>query len=350
MASIAGIATALPLNVVPQDVARREFERLHAGRPEVQRLLKLFSSCGVEKRHFAFPPEYYASGKSFDQRNADYIEEGVKLAEQAARACLHNARLEPDQVNHLIFVTTTGLATPSVDARLVRHLGLRPDVRRSPLFGLGCAGGAGALIRANDVLRAFPRDRALVVALELCGQVFSTRAAEPVDIVGTALFGDGAAAVVLSGEQGPASTGPRIRGTRTVLFRETEDLMGWKFTSDGMRLQLSERVTGFVRERLGPEVGRFLAEHTMPPDRLNFWILHPGGRRIIEAYRDVFSLSEEALKWTRSSLATVGNLSSASVLFILADVIGQGRPREGDRGFLVALGPGFASEMLLLHW
>ena len=350
MATITGIGTALPPNVVPQDVVRREFERLHSGRPDVERLLRLFGTCGVDRRHFAFPPQYYASGRSFDQRNADYIEEGVRLAEQAARACLKSARLSPDQVDHLIFVTTTGLATPSVDALLVRRLGLRNDVRRSPLFGLGCAGGAGALLRANDVLRAFPRERVLVVALELCGQVFSTRATEPVDIVGTALFGDGAAAVVLSGEQVPGTTGPRIRGTRSVLFSETEDLMGWKFTSDGMRLQLSERVTGFVRERLGPEVGRFLAEHTMPPNHLKYWILHPGGRRIIESYRDVFSLGDEALKWTRNSLANVGNLSSASVLFILADVMAGGQPREGDRGFLIALGPGFASEMLLLHW
>jgi len=350
MATLTGIATALPPHVVPQDVVRQEFERLHAGRPDVARLLKLFSSCGVEKRHFTFPPEYYVSERSFDQRNADYIQEGVRLAERAARTCLEDARIRPDQVDHLIFVTTTGLATPSVDALLVRRLGLRADVRRFPLFGLGCAGGAGALVRANDVLRGRPKDRALVVALELCGQVFSTRASEPVDIVGTALFGDGAAAVVVSGDQAPGPPGPKIAGTRTVLFDGTEDLMGWRFTSDGMRLQLSERVTGFVRERLGPQVGSFLAEHGMPPDRLNFWVLHPGGRRIIEAYQDVFSLGGEALKWTRGSLANVGNLSSASVLFILADVATIGKPRGGDRGFLVALGPGFASEMLLLNW
>ncbi len=272
------------------------------------------------------------------------------LAERAARTALDRAGLKPDQVQHLIFATTTGLATPSVDALLVRRLGLRNDIRRSPLFGLGCAGGAGALIRANDVLRAYPKERALVVALEVCGQVFSTRAVDPVDIVGAALFGDGAAAAVVSGDQAPGSPGPKIRATRSVLFSDTEDLMGWHFTSDGMRLKLSERVTGFVRERLHPEVGRFLAENSMPPDRVTFWVLHPGGRRIIEAYRDVFSLSEENLRWTKTSLANVGNLSSASVLFTLADVIAGGNPREGDRGFMIALGPGFASEMLLLNW
>jgi alkylresorcinol/alkylpyrone synthase len=350
MPRISGIATALPPNVVTQDVARRTFERLHGDRPELARLLKLFTSCGVQKRHFAFPPEYYVSGRDFERRNEDYIEVGVRLSEQAARACLRNARVEPDQVDHLIFVTTTGLATPSVDALLVRRLGLRADVRRSPLFGLGCAGGAGALVRANDVLRGHPKDRVLVVDLELCGQVFSTLAVEPVDVVGTALFGDGAAAVVVSGDQAPGPSGPLIRAARSVLFSDTEDLMGWKFTSDGMRLRLTERVTGFVRERLGPEVGRFLAENSMPPSHLKFWMLHPGGRKILEAYRDVFSLGDEALKWSRSSLASVGNLSSASVLFILDDVTSLGRPRDGDRGFLIALGPGFASEMLLLNW
>ncbi|HLY11076.1 MAG TPA: 3-oxoacyl-[acyl-carrier-protein] synthase III C-terminal domain-containing protein [Planctomycetota bacterium] len=350
MPRISGIATALPPNVVTQEEARQVCERVHAGRPELLRLLRIFSTCGVEKRHFAFPLEYYGSGKSFDQRNADYIEEGAKLAEVAARACLRRAQVHPDQINHLVFVTTTGLATPSVDALLARRLGLPAEVRRSPLFGLGCAGGAGALIRAQDVLRAYPKDRVLVVALELCGQVFTPRAQDPVDLVGAALFGDGAAAVVVSGDGALGPPGPKILASRSVLFSETEDLMGWRFTSDGMRLNLSERVTGFVRERLRPEVGRFLAEHSMPPDHIKFWILHPGGRRIIEAYRDVFSLSDQALNWTRSSLATVGNLSSASVLFTLADVADRGRPREGDPGFLIALGPGFASEMLLLTW
>jgi len=350
MAVISGIATALPSNVVTQEDARRTCERVHAGRPGLLRLLRIFATSGVEKRHLAFPLDYYASGKSFDERNADFIREGVTLAERAARAALQQARVEPDQVQHLIFATTTGLATPSVDALLVRRLGLRNDIRRSPLFGLGCAGGAGALIRANDVLRAYPKERALVVALEVCGQVFSTRAVDPVDIVGAALFGDGAAAAVVSGDQAPGSPGPKIRATRSVLFSDTEDLMGWHFTSDGMRLKLSERVTAFIRERLHPEVGRFLAEHSMPPDRVNFWVLHPGGRRIIEAYHDVFSLSEQNLRWTKASLANVGNLSSASVLFTLADVVAGGNPRDGDRGFMIALGPGFASEMLLLNW
>jgi len=350
MPRITGIATALPLNVVTQDDVRRAIERVHEGRPEVTRLLKIFASCGVEKRHFAFPLEYYCAGRGFERRNADYLEEGVKLAERAARACLRNARIEPNQIDHLIFVTTTGLATPSVDALLVRRLGLRADVRRSPLFGLGCAGGAGALVRANDVLRGHPNDRVLVVDLELAGQVFSTRAADPVDMVGAALFGDGAAAAVVSGDRAPGPDGPVIRAVRSVLFSDTEDMMGWKFTSDGMRLQLSERVTGFVRERLGPEVGRFLAENSMPPGHLRFWILHPGGRKILEAYRDALSLGADALQWSRSSLANVGNLSSASVLFILEDVVSLGRPRDGDRGFLIALGPGFASEMLLLNW
>ena len=350
MPRITGIATALPPTVVTQDVVRRAIERVHEGRPEVTRLLKIFATCGVETRHFAFPLEYYCSGRGFEQRNADYVEEGVKLAERAARAALRNARIEPDQVDHLIFVTTTGLATPSIDARLVRRLGLRTDVRRSPLFGLGCAGGAGALVRANDVLRGNPKDRVLVVDLELAGQVFSTRATDPVDMVGAALFGDGAAAAVVSGDQASGSAGPVIRAARSVLFSDTEDMMGWKFTSDGMRLQLSERVTGFVRERLGPEVGSFLAENSMPPGHLKFWILHPGGRKILEAYGAAFSLGADALQWSRSSLSSVGNLSSASVLFILEDVASRGRPRDGDRGFMGALGPGFASEMLLLNW
>src|SRR5579862_2940288 len=249
MPRITGIATALPLNVVTQDDVRRAIERVHEGRPEVTRLLKIFASCGVEKRHFAFPLEYYCAGRGFERRNADYLEEGVKLAERAARACLRNARIEPDQVDHLIFITTTGLATPSLDALLVRRLGLRPDVRRSPLFGLGCAGGAGGLIRSCDALDGAPAGKSLVIAVELCGQVFSPRATAPTDVVGTALFGDGAAAALLS-----AGPGPRVAARRTVLYEGTEHLMGWAFTGDGMRLVLSKEVTDFIGERLKPVV------------------------------------------------------------------------------------------------
>jgi alkylresorcinol/alkylpyrone synthase len=193
-----------------------------------------------------------------------------------------------------------------------------------------------------------PGQFVLVVSIELCGQIFSTRAANPVDLVGAALFGDGAAAALVeAGEVGP---GPRILATHAELFEGSRHLMRWDFTSDGMRLVLSREVGDLVSARLRPVVEAFLAKAGLSVKDVDHWLLHPGGRRIIDAYREAFSLGDRELEWTRGSLARVGNLSSASVLFALGDLVESGRARAGDRGVMVALGPGFAAEMLVLGW
>ena len=347
MAFIESVATALPGNVITQEDARAEYERLFAGNPAVLRLLRVFDS-GVKTRHLAFPRDYYLAKRSFDERNADYVEQGTALAETAARRCLEKAGVSPESVDHLFFVTTTGLATPSVDALLAPRLGLRRDARRWPLFGLGCAGGAGALIRAAETLRGRPDQRALVVSAELCGQVFLPDATKPTDVIGTALFGDGAAAVLLGGDE-VRTAGPRIEASRTELFEDTRHIMGWNFTSEGMRLVLSKDVVDLVRTRLRPVVECVLRSAGLGLGDVSRFLFHPGGRRVIDAYRDTFGCGEDALAFTRGSLARVGNLSSASVLFILEDVL-EARPSPGEKGLLVALGPGFAAEMLVLGW
>ena len=345
MSSIAAVATALPPHRITQARAEEEFRRVHAQRPEVLRLLPVFTRSGVTSRHLAFPPEYYARERSFEERNRDYVEQALQLAERAGRACLEKARVRPSEVDHFFLITTTGLATPSLDALLMRPLGLRPDVRRSPLFGLGCAGGAGGVTRACDVLDGSSGSRALVIAVELCGQVFSPRANAPTDVIGSALFGDGAAAVLVA-----KGAGPRVVARRTVLYEGTEHLMGWAFTSEGMRLVLSKEVTDFIGERLRPVVEAFLKDCRLSPSQIAHWVLHPGGRRILETYQEAFGLTDRDLRWSRGSLERIGNLSSASILFILGDLLESGTPRPGDRGLMCALGPGFASELLLLEW
>ena len=345
MPSIVAVATALPPYRVTQAEAAETARRVLAGREELLKLVRVFPTSGVEERRLAFPAEYYAMPRSFEQRNRDYIEQALILAEQASRACLERARVRPSEVDHLYVVTTTGLATPSLDALLVGRLGLRGDVRRWPLFGLGCAGGAGALLRACDVVDGAPGAKALVIAVELCGQVFSTQASTPTDVVGAALFGDGAGAALVA-----AGKGPRITARRSVLYPGTGHLMGWRFTDDGMRLLLSKEVTDFIGDQLKPVIQQFLSSAKMSQKDVAHWVLHPGGRRIIETYHEAFGLSEHDLRWTRGSLAKIGNLSSASILFILGDLIDSGAAKPGDRGLMCALGPGFASELLLLEW
>ena len=349
MPRIDSLATSLPAHRCEQSDVRDEMARVCRGDRAMERLLPLFDRTGVDTRYFVRPPSWYAEGPPFETRNAVYATSALELAEDAARTCLDRSGISPDAIDHIYVVTTTGLMTPSLDAKLVSRLGLRSDIRRSPLFGLGCAAGAGALVRAADVLRAYPTHRALVVSVELCSLVFSPVARSATDLVGTALFGDGAAAAVVAGDE-TTGGGPTIVATRTHLFREAPDLMGWNFTEDGMRLVLSREVPSFVAAGVAPVVRQFLDDEGLAVADLDHLILHPGGAKVMATYRSAFGLDDDALSNARETMRQYGNQSSASVLFMLNDLVISDRPRRGDTGFMMALGPGFAAEMLTLDW
>ena len=315
----------------------------------MERLIPLFDRTGVETRHLVRSLDWLAEGHSFETRNAVFAECGLDLAERAARTCLQTSGVAADQIDHIFFVTTTGLSTPSLDARVAARLGLRADVRRLPLFGLGCAAGAGALIRASDVLRAYPTQWALVLSVELCSLVFSPSARTSTDLVGSALFGDGAAAVLLGGDD-TTGHGPVVVETRTHLFHEAPDLMGWRFTADGMRLVLSRGVPRFVATGVKPVVERFLEDQGVTLSDVTHHLLHPGGAKVMATYRSAFGFDDQAIDNARETMRRYGNQSSASVLFMLHDLVVSGRPTSGDLGLMMALGPGFAAEMLTLSW
>ncbi len=348
MPRILSVATAVPPHVLDQPRARLEMAGLAAAHPDIQRLVPVFDRSGVDTRFLVHPPDWYLEPRGFEERNREYLTCGLELAERAVRACLERASTSADDIDYLLFVTTTGLATPSLDALLAARLGMRTDVRRSPLFGLGCAGGAGALTRARDVLTASPKSRALVISVEICSLVFSRRAMTPTDLIGVALFGDGAAAVLLGGDECPGS-GPDIVDARTRLFPDAQHLMGWNFTEDGMRLVLSRDIPEFVSQRLAPEVRAFACAHGRMVDAFDHYVLHPGGPKVMATYRSALGLPEDAIRVARESMRRFGNLSSASVLFMLNDVV-EGKPRSGAAGLMLALGPGFACEMLMLKW
>ena len=349
MPRITSLATAIPPNRVTQpDVRAAMAEQYHDDRT-VQRLLPVFDRTGVDQRYFVKTLDWYAQGPSFETRNQAFAECGLELATRAVQGCLDRANITAEQVDYVFCVTTTGLMTPSLDARLVTTLGFRPDTRRVPLFGLGCAGGAGALVRAVDVLRANHTQRALVVSLELCSLVFSPVARSATDVVGAALFGDGAAAALVSGDD-LHSGGAAIRETRTHLFKNAPDLMGWNFTSDGMRLVLSRDVPAFVGSDVGPVVDQFLSDQGLTLADLMHFVLHPGGAKVMTTYRTALGVSDADLVLARDTMRHYGNQSSASVLFMLSELMASGAPSSGDLGLLVALGPGFAAEMLTLSW
>jgi alkylresorcinol/alkylpyrone synthase len=349
MPKILAVSSAIPPHRLEQSFARREMARICEGQPHLERLIPVFDRTGVDTRHLVHEPEWYLESRSFEERNEEYAARALELAQRAARACLAQSSTMPDEIDHIYVVTTTGLTTPSLDALLAGCLGLPAHVRRSPLFGLGCAGGAGALIRACDVLSACPTDRALVVSVELGSLIFSRQAQTATDLVGVALFGDGAAAALLGGDD-VTGEGIRIAHTRSHLFKDSRHLMGWRFTDDGMRLVLSRDIPSLVGSRVAPVVHDFLSDAGLSFKNIRHHILHPGGAKVMATYRSAFGLSDDALSIARECMRQFGNLSSAAVLVMLSNLVASGVPQTGDTGLMLALGPGFAAEMLAIVW
>ena len=332
MPRIRSIATVLPPHRILQPDAKAAYRTIFG---EGARL-SIFDHSGVDARYFVHPLDYHLDGRSFAERNRDWLAGGLDLAGRAIRDALERAQLAPADIDHLFFVTTTGLATPSLDALLCHRMGFRPDVTRHPYFGIGCAGGAGALRRAADALRGRPSQRALVLSVELCSQTFRKQDDSVVNLVGAALFGDGAAALVIEGDA-VASAGPEIVDSAGELFPDSQRLMGWEFENDGLKLVLSAEIPQVIRDTALPAVRRFLRGRPV-----THWVLHPGGTKVLEAY----GRSEAEIAPARDSLREHGNLSSAAVLFILARIA----PKPGDTALVAAVGPGFGIEMTYLRW
>jgi alkylresorcinol/alkylpyrone synthase len=243
----------------------------------------------------------------------------------------------------------TGLATPSIDARLGNRLALRSDFKRTPIFGLGCVAGAAGLARAADYLRGFPGHVAVLLSVELCSLTLQRDDLSIANIIASGLFGDGASAVVLAGAErgGP---GPRVVGNRSVFYPDTERIMGWDVTDGGFKVVLSPKVPSLVKERVRKDVDGFLAEHGLKRSDIRHWVVHTGGPKVLRAFEEALELESEALARSWSSLSQVGNLSSSSVLFVLSDVLETANANEGDFGLVMAMGPGFCSELVLLRW
>ncbi|MFF2536337.1 type III polyketide synthase [Streptomyces cyaneofuscatus] len=321
---------------LPPGTDRRVLDRLH-------------ENARVRTRHTVLPLESYRDLNGFGAANDVFIRSAVDLGGQAVRGALRAAGLRPTDVDLLMFTSVTGLAAPSVDARLVARLGLRSDVKRLPVFGLGCVAGAAGVARVHDYLLGRPDDVAVLLSVELCSLTFQRQDVTPANLVATALFGDGAAAVVALGGR-RAVAGPEIVATRSRMYPETEHVMGWSIGSTGFSVLLDPAVPDVVRQYLADDVREFLDEHGLKPKDIAHWVCHPGGPKVLEAVTEVLDLREGALDVTWRSLADVGNLSSASVLHVLRDTIEHRRPEPGTPGLLLAMGPGFCCELVLLRW
>ncbi|HET6436533.1 MAG TPA: 3-oxoacyl-[acyl-carrier-protein] synthase III C-terminal domain-containing protein [Anaeromyxobacter sp.] len=348
---ILAVGRALPPHFADQEALIAAFaEHWQKHHFNLERLAALHRATQVGGRHLALPVAEYARLTGFAERNAAFQRVGAEVGEEAVRNGLSRAGLKPGDVDHLFFVTVTGVSTPSLDARLMNRLGFGPRVKRTPIFGLGCVAGAAGLARASDALRAYPGQVAVLLSVELCSLTLQAEDASVANIIATGLFGDGAAAAVLTGGAHPRRSGPRILATRSVFYPETEWVMGWEVIDSGFKVVLSAEVPRVVEEHIGGDVDAFLAEQGLTRDRIRHWIAHTGGPRVLEAFRTALDLPREAIARSFRSLQEIGNLSSASVLFVLGDLLDAAEAREGDLGILAAMGPGFSSELLLLAW
>ena len=349
MTRILAAAQALPPHYVDQETLLAAFRALWGQKHyNLDRLEQLHRAVRVGGRNLALPLEQYAGLESFADRNTAWIGAAVEVGEDAVRKALRKAEVAPEQVDHLFFVTVTGIATPSIDARLVDRLGLRTDVRRVPIFGLGCVAGAAGIARVSDVLRGAASETAVLLAVELCSLTLQREDISIPNIIASGLFGDGAAAVVLDG--GARGRGPRVAATRSVFYRGTERVMGWDVVDSGFKVVLSPTVPQLVRERLRGDVDDFLRAQGLARKDIAHFICHSGGPKVLEAFEAALEIPRAALQRSWDSLQTAGNLSSASVLFVLADLLDAKVARPGDKGLLLAMGPGFCSELVLLEW
>ena len=346
---ILAAAQALPPHYASQDALLATFREIWGQEHfNLDRLEQLHRAVRVGGRHLALPLAEYPALESFAARNDAWTRVAVEVGEAAVRNALLAADVAPAQVDHLFFVTVTGIATPSIDARLVERLGLRSDVKRVPIFGLGCVAGAAGIARASDMLRGAASETAVLLAVELCSLTLQRDDLSIPNIIASGLFGDGGAAVVLDG--GARAKGPRIAATRSVFYPGTERVMGWDVVESGLKVVLSSGVPQLVRERLRGDVDAFLSAHALKRADIAHVICHSGGPKVLEAVEEALELPREKLQRSWDSLQTAGNLSSASVLFVLSDLLASGEARPGDKGLLVAMGPGFCSELVLLEW
>jgi alkylresorcinol/alkylpyrone synthase len=344
---IVAVATATPPHRVEQAEAKRLARAHFEGRiANVEKYLTVFDHSFVGARHFCVEPDWFFGEEGLGATNRLYMEWAGKLAAEAASACFVQAGIAPSEVDYVVFASSTGIATPSLDVGLVNALELRADVRRVPLFGLGCGGGAAGIAIAS-ALAAAPGTTALLVAVELNSLTFQRGDFTKSNLVASSLFADGAAAVLLrGGEHG----GIEVVDSVTHLKRDSAGLMGWDFVDTGFRVVFSRRIPTVIQEMMPQALARLLAPHDLTVDRLEHLVVHPGGRKILEAYETLLGCGRDALASAYGVLHRYGNMSSATVLFVLDEEIRAGSHEPGDLGLLAAFGPGFSAEASLLRW
>ena len=360
MSRIAAVCGVLPPHRHPQADITATIGDVVLGSQGHRRpvLERLHTSAQVRERHLALPLSAYAALDGFTAANDAFIDVGVSLGQQAVTGALEAAGLKAGDVDLIMTTSVTGVAAPSLDARIAPLVGFRPDIRRVPIFGLGCVAGAAGVARLHDYLLGHPDDVAVLVSVELCSLTLQRDDTSMANLVASGLFGDGGAAVVMVGGRRAAAMGldaeasgaPAVLDSRSRLYPDTERVMGWDIGAGGFKIVLDATVPDVVEKYLRDDVDAFLASHSLDLGDIGVFVAHPGGPKVLQAMTRALDLPADALQVTWDSLAEIGNLSSASVLHVLQSTMASERARPGSLGLMIAMGPGFCAELVLLQW
>ena len=346
--SIIALETTVPRHKMTQAMAL-SFARSHFGPhiPDLERLLPIFANSGIESRYLSVPVEWLDKVHSLEEKNSLYIETATELCRVATENALASAKVDRNEIDYIIYINTTGIATPSSDARLINLLGLRPNIRRTPIWGLGCAGGVAGLSHAYHYLLGHPESTVLLVCAELCSLTFLADDYSRSNLVASALFGDGAAAVILKNATAP--DGLQLVATNSRFYPDSLDVMGWNVVGAGLQVVFAQRIPDIVADHANEDISSFLRTHRLTFDDLDQYLFHPGGTKVLAAYEQALGISDEKLAHSRLTLRDFGNMSSVTVLFVLKRYLEQA-DRLRDRFSLIsALGPGFCSESVVVR-
>lgn len=357
-ARVLGVGTANPPHrygqAEVQTLVRSMFDRL----PGIERLMGVFENTGIEGRYLGAPLEWFAQDHSFEEKNALWFGAALEISLQASRKALAQAGVGADEVGAVVMVTTTGIATPNLESYLIQQLGIPLSAVRLPLWGLGCAGGAAGLARSAELAQHRPGQVVLMVAVELCSLTFLRNDISKSNLIATSLFADGAAAVVVgagreSGERAGRgetawASSPEIVGGFTRLLPGSYDVMGWDVAQGGLKVRFAQSIPSLVQGELGSLIHDGLESHGLTAADVGAWVLHPGGAKVLAAYREGMGIDDLSHEASWSVLRKYGNMSSPTVLFVLEEMLG--RVGSGTDGVLLALGPGFSAEGVVLRW
>lgn len=336
-------------------------EIFHDSFKDLERLLPVFKNGEIERRQFAEPLEWYKQTHTFEEKNELYIDRAVTYGVEAVKNCLTNHTLLQQDIHYkeidaIFFISTTGISTPSIDAKIMNCLPFKETTKRIPIWGLGCAGGAAGLSRAYEYCLAFPEAMVLVISVELCSLTFQHDDKTKSNLIGTSLFADGVACTCIAGshvnwkKRSKLASLPRLLGTRSTFMKDSEDVMGWNIKNNGLYVVFSRDIPSIIKKWLKPQVIDFLKEYDLEVKDINHFIAHPGGKKVLDAYMGGLGFNEHHLHISKEILIKHGNMSSVTVMYVLEEYLKREVGKPGEHGLIGALGPGFSSEMLLVKW